>query len=50
MIEIDIRNNWIIELVLIEFGSLKNDNGGDEMMCSDAIYDQTTYGKMNKFL
>ena len=49
VIEINIWNHWIMKHVLIKFGSLKIDNGGDTMMCSDAIYYQTTYGKLNKF-
>ena len=49
IIEVNIWKDWIMKQVVTKFGSLKIDNGGNTMMCSDAIYNQTTYSKLNKF-
>ena len=48
-IEGNIWMNWIMNQVLIKFGSLKIDISGDTMMCSDAIYHQPSYNKLNNF-
>ena len=50
LIEGDVWMIWIINQIIIKIGSLKIDDGGATMMCSDAIYNQTTYSKLNNFL
>ena len=35
MIEVNIDECWIMGQLVAKFGSLKTDNGGDAVMCSD---------------
>ena len=48
MSEVIIWKDWIMKQVVTKFDSLKIDNGGDTVMCSDAIYYHTTYSKLIK--
>ena len=46
----DIGIDWIMNQVIMKFGSFKIENGRDTMMGSEAMYNQSTHGKLNKFL
>ena len=37
MIEVNIWKDWIMKQVVTKFGILKIDDGGETVMCSDAI-------------
>ena len=45
MIKDDVSKGWIMKQVMTKFGSLKIDNGGDTMICSDTIYYSANFGR-----
>ena len=50
VIEVNIWKEQIMKYVVLKFGCLKIDIGGDIVMCSEAIYHQTTYNTLARLL